>query len=347
MLISEGFGQVQTAHTIGDTIYRYRTVLNDDIQLFRAINLQYLVFPCVDRFRVASVGDELVDYALSKPGYKEYYKRDATVLKFAGGVYPDPFMASVLDKVTFEDPVAMVRSSRKDDFYERSSNDFKYHYMMEELNEDLRDMLDELRATELRVAGTLQTSQTYKRKDSFDNLREIIEGFVVETDMKYLIKRVEIKKAGLWQVIQRDRREELREYFDNVHLKYLSFFSYESLAEVARLDILPKAAFFFHSDSEMGRHLSCQYSGESIYVYPNPSFGDVKVKFNRSRLGSYEFRISNIIGKTLWSKDLELLRSDQEINLELPAFSKGVYLYQIKDPNGKLIQSRRLILVEP
>jgi len=347
ILVSDSYSQVQTAYNIGDTVYRYTTELKNETQSFSSINLLYLQFPCVDQLVVSKSVYSNVDYELSKKGYREFYDLDATKLYLVGGEIPDPFLSSNNSAVLYDNKIPMARSSRKDDFFEQSKNGFSFSYDYEELNQELKLLLDEFSAKEIMITGSLQTNHTYKRKDKFDTLYELIEGFVIESDMLYAVKKIELNRVGAWEEIFKGSNEALKQYFGDIKINYLSFYSYESLAEIARIQILPQPKFYYNSDIEIGRFISCNYSGPSIYVYPNPSFGDVKAKFSRAKTGIYEFKISNIIGKPLWSKNLQISRSNQEINIELPGLSKGVYLYKISDPQGKVIQARRLILVEP
>jgi hypothetical protein len=119
------------------------------------------------------------------------------------------------------------------------------------------------------------------------------------------------------------------------------------MVEMARLVFEPKPYFYFHSSRQLGRHNDCKYLEESIHIYPNPTFGDLKAKFTNATKGVYNFTISNIIGKKIWSGQLVIMRSNQELPVKLPYLPKGVYLYNIRNPENKLVQSRRLIIVEP
>ena len=119
------------------------------------------------------------------------------------------------------------------------------------------------------------------------------------------------------------------------------------MAEVARINLLPFHSFEFNTLEEIYNSFVCSGNSQTVYLFPNPTFGDVKLKFLNSRLGNYSFELINVIGKTLWSHDFHLNRSNQEVLLPIPELSKGIYLYQIKDQEGKRLSSKRLTVVDP
>ncbi len=338
--------QVQSAFNIGDTIYRYSSTLKNETQRFSSINLQFIEFPCVDLFVVKKSSILNVDYELSAPDYREFYRLDATVNSFVGSYSTDPFLYSSNNLMVLKNAVPLVRSNRKDDFYEQANNEFYIVYKSDQLNRELRIWAEQNDFTELRVSGQLFSTHSYKHKDLFDNLDALIEGFTVQGEMNYNVNLIEGKKSK-WESINIESSEPLKQYFDDVKIKYLSFYSYESLAEVARLTLSPVPSFYFHSNSPVGRHINCSHKGANVYVYPNPTFGNLNLKFTNSSEGMYTFSLSNIIGKSLWSTKIDLQRPNQELPIELPNISKGIYIYKVTDYTGKILQSRRLILVEP
>ncbi len=340
------FSQVQTAHSIGDTIYRYTTKLDRSFDRFAAINLQLLQFPCVDQFRVIPSSMTDTDYELYKPGYRELYELSATKLFSKGYQRPEPFMGKANNLMFFNKSVPIVRSTRKDDFYERSSNSFLISYDLSDLTEELKEWAALKGISEIRVSGQLNTKSNFKQPDVFNNLYEDIEGFVIENVWNYQLSTIEIKK-GKWETISRDSDDLLKHYFADQKHRFLSFYDFDTMAEIARLGAEPDFYFQYNTKEKFGRHLECDHLGESVYIYPNPTFGALKAKFSMAVAGTYRFAISNIIGKTLWETELQVRMSQQQMNIELPGLSKGVYLYKILNPAGEIIQSRRLIIVDP
>lgn len=346
VFVSVARSQVQTSWILGDTVYRYSTGLDMATQRFSDIRLSQMDFPCVDELLVRPSSLAEVDFELTKKAYREFYDQDATVVKYKGLQGPDLYLGKSGTLLVFKNALPMARSARKDDFYEQTENDIFLLYTKDELPKELSDWLSSKAASSIRISVLLRSKHSYKNKDSFDNLSKNMEGFVIKNELDYLLTTLEIKKET-WEEVDRSSNEILQKYFGDIHHEFLSFYSYESLAEQARITLEPENSFYFHSSTRLGTHLECNYSGAGLYVFPNPTFGELKVKFVNSSLGDYDFIVSNIIGKVLWQSSIRLDRSNQEVYLELPALSKGVYLYKIKDPTGRIVQSRRLILVEP
>lgn len=78
-------------------------------------------------------------------------------------------------------------------------------------------------------------------------------------------------------------------------------------------------------------------------IYPNPSYGMLRVNLKKYPNEKFELVIKNIIGKNLWS---ETMNRSKEI-LDLGFLSKGSYLLSIKDMNGETLQSMRLVIIDP
>lgn len=83
----------------------------------------------------------------------------------------------------------------------------------------------------------------------------------------------------------------------------------------------------------------------NAYVYPNPSFGDIKLKIQDFEEGDYTFEIYNVIGKTLYSESITVNSDSIVKQFRLKGLSKGTYLYSILDESGSRVQSKRLTIV--
>ena len=90
----------------------------------------------------------------------------------------------------------------------------------------------------------------------------------------------------------------------------------------------------------------CGAEGERhMYLYPNPSYGEINLKFENFEQGDYVFEVYNIIGKPLYSKSIEVEDNSMTIELSLPNLTKGSYLYSILNKQGRRLHSRRLTIV--
>lgn len=338
--------QDEPSYSLTDTIYRYGTSLDNDVRSFAGIKLPYYQFACVDRLAVKESSRHNTDIELSAGPYREFYQLGKRTLLFSGMQGPDIFQPRSRQMMVFNEPWPLVSFYRKEDFYKSTSNEFVNVLSLEDMESDLKDWAIGEGIDKLRLIGTVSTTHTYKRADRFDDLDTLMQGFVTETEAVYSIDQIEIY-ASQWENVQRDEEKVLQDNFSNIRYKFQSFFPYDSMVEIARLVLEPKPYFYFHSSRQLGRHTDCKYMEESIYIYPNPTFGELKAKFTNASKGIYRFTISNIIGKKIWSGQLDITRSNQELPVKLPYLPKGVYLYNIRNPENKLVQSRRLIIVEP
>jgi len=340
------YAQEEPSYSLTDTIYRYGTSLDNDVRSFAAIKLPYFQFACVDRFAIKESSRHNTDFELSAGSYREFYQLGKRILLFSGMQGPDLFQPRSRQMMTFNDPWPLVSYYRKEDFYKSTSNEFVSVISLGDMESDLKDWASSNGIDKLRLSGTISSTHTYKRADRFDDLDTLMQGFVTETEAVYRIDQVEIFTTQ-WEIHKVEEEKVLQDNFSDIRYKFQSFFPYDSMVEMARLVLEPKPYFYFHSSRKLGRHTDCKYMEESIYIYPNPTFGELKAKFTNASKGIYSFTISNIIGKKIWSGQLNITRSNQELPVKLPYLPKGVYLYNIRNPENKLVQSRRLIIVEP
>lgn len=344
--LADSHAQVQNAYNHGDTVFRYKTSLDIAFSNFSEINLLNLYFPCVDRFLVQKTSYPNIEFELKADGYREFYTTDATVLKYGGNNGPDPFLGVSRNLSVLSNPVPIMRSTRKDDFYEKSNNELFLVYELKDLPTDLATWLQNHSASTLRINAVVESTHSYKGRDIFDNLLNSTEGFVIENENIYRAINIEIRK-GKWENISMEKHEILSRYFGEVRHHSISFYGFDSLEELARISYSPQAFFYFNSRENLSSLSICRHLENAVYIYPNPTFGDLLASFQNYPHGKYNFSILNIIGKKLWSTEINYRNPGQRLRIELPYMAKGIYLYKITDSAGKIIHSRRLVLMEP
>ena len=72
-----------------------------------------------------------------------------------------------------------------------------------------------------------------------------------------------------------------------------------------------------------------------IKFYPNPAITYINFEFQKSYDKSYNFQIFNFLGK----KVFELNNVNPKTTVNLTDFFRGVYIFQLRDKNGKVIDS--------
>ena len=69
--------------------------------------------------------------------------------------------------------------------------------------------------------------------------------------------------------------------------------------------------------------------------YPNPATTFIKAEFQKNFDKGYTLQIINFIGKQVY----EAKNVNSSTTLDLSTYTRGVYIYQLKDASGKVIES--------
>src|ERR1700750_1358909 len=74
----------------------------------------------------------------------------------------------------------------------------------------------------------------------------------------------------------------------------------------------------------------------SVHFYPNPAtsiitFEDFAKKYDKN----YTIQLFNFLGKKVYEFNL----ADQKNIVNLSDFFRGIYIYQLRDPTGKIVES--------
>ncbi len=79
-----------------------------------------------------------------------------------------------------------------------------------------------------------------------------------------------------------------------------------------------------------------------IKVYPTPAYNAINFDFQRGFDKSFSLQLYNFMGKKVY----EVRTTSQRFNLPLGEFYRGVYVYQLRDRNGRILQSGKFQLVK-
>ena len=83
-------------------------------------------------------------------------------------------------------------------------------------------------------------------------------------------------------------------------------------------------------------------SNRIIKFYPNPASTFINFDFLRSYDVNYSLFIFNFMGK----KIIEIKNTPSRINLNLVDFYRGVYIYQLRDKNGNIMETGKFQVVK-
>lgn len=84
-----------------------------------------------------------------------------------------------------------------------------------------------------------------------------------------------------------------------------------------------------------------------VFVYPNPSFGEVRFDFLNLPAGNYTLEIYNILGVKQRSVGPTFIDGNRTIAMDLSDLKKGTYVYRLVDDNNNAIRSKRLVIITP
>ena len=79
-----------------------------------------------------------------------------------------------------------------------------------------------------------------------------------------------------------------------------------------------------------------------IRFFPNPAVSAINFEFEKGFDRSYTFDIYNFIGKKVYSAK----SVTSKMNVSLTDFIRGVYIYQLRDRTGKIIESAKFQVVK-
>ncbi len=81
---------------------------------------------------------------------------------------------------------------------------------------------------------------------------------------------------------------------------------------------------------------------EEVLIYPNPTDGDITVRWKNRYCHGFDIIIYNILGKAV--KEFQTDPDVNEIRLDLEGYSNGLYLFEMKDEKNDLILNRSRII---
>ena len=79
-----------------------------------------------------------------------------------------------------------------------------------------------------------------------------------------------------------------------------------------------------------------------IRFYPNPASAVITFEFLRANDNSYTLQVFNFMGKKVY----DIKKTPSRITLNLDDFFRGIYIFQLRDKSGSIIQSGKFQVVK-
>jgi hypothetical protein len=90
-----------------------------------------------------------------------------------------------------------------------------------------------------------------------------------------------------------------------------------------------------NSKGQSSREPSPDQVQRILKVYPNPATTFTKFEFQKNFDKGYTLQVINFIGKQVF----EAKNVSSTTTLDLSSYNRGVYIYQLKDQSGKILES--------
>jgi hypothetical protein len=72
-----------------------------------------------------------------------------------------------------------------------------------------------------------------------------------------------------------------------------------------------------------------------VSCYPNPAISFINIDLQKNTAKNYNFVVFNFLGK----KVVDIKELNTHSTLDLTNFTRGLYIFQLKDVNGRVIES--------
>jgi len=83
-------------------------------------------------------------------------------------------------------------------------------------------------------------------------------------------------------------------------------------------------------------------SAKQIKFYPNPASSVITFEFNGAIDNSHSLQLYNFMGKKVY----EIKKVSGRISINLEDFFRGIYIFQLRDQTGTIVQSGKFQVVK-
>ena len=90
-----------------------------------------------------------------------------------------------------------------------------------------------------------------------------------------------------------------------------------------------------HSQAQPPRNVPATDAGEKVKLYPNPATSYITFDIQKNFQKGMSIQVYHFLGRKMYETQNIL----EKTTLNLGEYSRGVYIYHIRDQNGKLVDS--------
>ncbi len=233
--------------------------------------------------------------------------------------------------------------------YFKQSYSIQIEYKTKDLPEDLRVLLNQNVQIKIRLSVNVHAVFEKENNENIILPQENYKTSLLDSKHTYSPLNIKIYSGGEWIEPDKSLYEKMMPFFPVASTHKKEFFINENSFKIAELQFgqeNPNVATnaYFLSFRKNNRISDCNKTGNKIFVYPNPSFGNFYIQMKDIPNGNYTFNLYNIIGKKLHTIPFTN-QNGEKILIKLEGLSKGTYIYSVDSPEGKKIQTKRLMIM--
>jgi Secretion system C-terminal sorting domain len=102
------------------------------------------------------------------------------------------------------------------------------------------------------------------------------------------------------------------------------------------------ALFTITQAKSQGRTPAFPDQEATVKFYPNPAVSFITFDFQKKYDKNYSVQLYNFLGKRVF----EFSAEDQKTIVNVSDFFRGIYIFQLKDPTGRIIESGKFQVVK-
>lgn len=329
---------------VGDTLFLYEATDIEDDSDYVNVDFYGNDISCVTQLYVENPDVPQVSFQITDDkGNGELYKYDEGILYLKGFLGEDPFFKMQHKFIQFMGQVPLSGMS-SDDVNATGNATAFLEYFFKELPEPF-PIWGQMNGFE-KIRFQLSVDYKYKNHGHFSDSRFVdLEPEEITLNYVLSVKNIQVFNNE-WKDVSVSIHPDLEKILQPIEYQFFSLHDKGSGLFFQRDQVSPKKSVMFLFSEPKKYVPDCMGSEAGVYVFPNPTFGDLNLKIDDPKDSPYEFYLYDIIGNELWNKTIELNEDKKAESFLLPRLKKGLYLYAVKDSRGAYLQSRRLVVVE-
>jgi hypothetical protein len=289
------------------------------------------------------------DYAVIGENANFFYHTTAGQVELLGFFGQDPAGLGIEGIFHYEPPLVERRAPLEYQDVNTLSSNISFAFSADDLPEQITDMLP-ISPDSIRIRLNLDRTEEV---DAWGTLT--IPGGIYDVLRE---KQTEVQQVRLdakigffnWfditDIILELLQLEALEPSTSINYRFLSNETIEPIAEVATINEGATISSVTYKAGTISNLRPEELALPGVYAYPNPAIVNVRFEFTNLPADNYTVSIFNILGVKEWSRQYYVDGKRVE-KVDISALRKGTYFYSIADSRGKILVTKRLIVVRP